>query len=136
MHAIEKSREAEVGRNQRRCPESDTYVKGHHGHVRAFGSHVTLTVYFTNPKDKVGKIDIFLAQQEKLLETKARIQKLEAAIFKTSASVVDTDEKSSCSAKSEYPVKFSYAEPARNLSSEEKPDDDDDVLLVGTLDAL
>ena len=108
--------------------------KEHHGRVRAVGSHVTPTVYFSLPKAKADKVDIFLSQQEELMETKARLQKLEAAVFKTSASPVDTDEKGSCSAKSEHPVKFSYAEPPKQLFSEEK--DDEDVLLVDTIDAL
>ena len=72
------------------------------------------------------------------METKARIQKLKAAVFKTNAQAVDTDERGSFSIKSKYNVKISYAEPAKNLSREEKPDkdDDDDVQLVDTLDAL
>ena len=49
---------------------------------------------------------------------------------------MDTDEKGSCSVKSENLVNFSNTEPAMILCSDENPDDDDDVLLVSTLDAL
>ena len=61
------------------------------------------------------------------METKARIQKLEDAVFKTNAQAVDTDERGSFSIKSKYNVKISYARPVRNLSREEKLDNDDDV---------
>ena len=110
--------------------------KEHPGRVRAVGSHITPTVYFTIPKQKGCNVQIFLAQQDELMETKARLQKLEDAVFKTNAQAVDTEERGSCSVKSEHNVKISIVEPARNLLREEKPDNDDDVQLVDTLDAL
>ena len=111
--------------------------KEHDGRVRAVGSHVTPTVYFNIPKDKAGKMNIFLAQQQELMEAKARIEKLKAAVIKLSAKEeVVTDDKGSCSVKSEQLVNFSNAEPARILSGEGKTADDDDVLLLTSLDAL
>ena len=112
--------------------------KEHPGRVRAVGSHITPTVYFTIPKQKGCNVQIFLAQQDELMETKETIQELEDAVFKMNAQAVDMNERGSCSVKSEHNVKISYAEPARNLSRERKPDkdDDDDVQLVDTLDAL
>lgn len=107
----------------------------HPGRVRAVGSHVTPTVYFNVPKGKALQNELLLAQQQELIETKARLAKLEAAVFKMSASV-ETDEKGSCSAaKSEHFAKFPYSPPAKNLSNEGNFDDDE-VQLVDTVDAL
>lgn len=110
-------------------------AKEHPGRVRAVGSQVTPTVYFNTPKEK-GKSKANLRRE--LMEQKARIQKLEAVVFKLDPSSAHTDEKGSCSEKME-PVNLSNAEPVRSLHSEIKPDADDvddDVVLINTLDAL
>ena len=110
--------------------------KEHDGRVRAVGSHVTPKLYFNIPRQKSVQMDLFLSQQEELKEAKARIQKLEAAVFKTEASAVYTDENGSCSGKSEHPLKPSNAEPATNLPIVKKPDDANEVVEISELDAL
>ena len=71
MHTIEKKMKLKLEGNKKDVLIVTLMSKEHYERVRAIGSHVTPTVYFTIPKQKAGKVEIFLAQQDELMETKA-----------------------------------------------------------------
>ena len=118
--------------------------KEHGGRVRAIGSYVTPTVYFNLPAEGNYELtnELFLAQQKELIqaltknaEQDKRIEKLEAAVFKLGANVVDTDEKGSCSVKPDPSLNETEIRIQKKHSSE-RDSDNDDIIFVDTIDAF